>query len=502
MDHSLSIDIRVPGTILIANSELKIAQQQRYGLVGYNGSGKTTLLKHVHSQLSQYVLYVDQEVSATNKSVFHTVLEANAMRENLFNKLKDTSQLSLEQYNQVHEELVAIDAYKDKAIVRKLLYGLGFTLEEQEYPTHKFSGGWRMRISLAKALYIEPPLLLLDEPTNHLDINATIWLTNYLAKYKNTLIVVSHNRDFLNDVCTNIIHIFDCKLFQYSGNYDAFEKAHAQYIVTRNNKWHKVQRIVREMRNKSTPRKEVKAFLDANNDKAPSKPYRVNIYLNNIIPISVPAITITNLAFGYEADRLLLININSYININTRTCIVGKNGVGKSTFLKLLIGDIQPVTGSIDIHRRIRLGYYHQHSADVLPKQGTPIDYIRSINPKLKLREIRQHLGSIGLDGKTHVKPMHILSGGQKARVAFVGMYVKKPHIVLLDEPTNHLDIQTIDALIKTINGFNGGVIMITHNIDLIQRTDCALWELEDGYIKETYLDAYETKVWNSLADI
>lgn len=418
----------------------------------------------------------------------------------------------LEEYSELSQKLIQIGAEKDKGFLRKMLIGLGFNREEQDTPTKNFSGGWRMRISLARALYIQPSLLLLDEPTNHLDLNATIWLTDYLSsKWKNTLIIVSHDKNFLNEVSTDIIHLSQMKLTYYKGNYDTFINGYGNYLRNLEKEYIKIQKRIKEMKKKSVPKKEDKELLQKSLTSklqqiscCLQKPYRVKFFNNyELDNLSPPIIQVKGLNFGYTEDKLILYDIYLDITMGTRLAIVGKNGIGKSTLMKILLGEIKidnkDAEEIIYMNNRLRISYYHQHSSDILPLDKTPIEYVHELDPKLEQQEIRKYLGSIGLEGKLHNKPMKIFSGGQKARVVFVTLYLNKPHIIFLDEPTNHLDIETINALIESINNFEGGVVMITHNIDLIERTDCELLELEDKKLYKTDIEEYQQDILEEI---
>lgn len=506
------ISLEIGGRFLLKDTDFKIADNHKYGLIGRNGSGKTTLLNRISNFSLKGMPKVDclcvkQEVPGNMKTVFDTVLEANESRNKLIRKYKSLKNMvensdsfsdsTLEEYNNVHEDLISIGADKDEGFVRRVLSGLGFKKDEQDRPTLEFSGGWRMRVSLAKALYMKPKLLLLDEPTNHLDLNATIWLTDYLSGYKGTLIVVSHDRKFLNEVCTDIIHLSQQRLAYYKGGYDGFLKGYEQNLKHLEKEWKKVEKRVKEMRKKGTPKNTVNEFIEGNIDKKPPKPYRVRIWNDYDLGfINPPVIKVDNLTFGYRSDQILLDGISFDINLDTRIAIVGKNGVGKSTLIKQILSqERDSLDRTIVMDNRVRVGYYSQHSSESLPLNKTPIEHLHDVKPELKIQEARKYLGSIGLEGNLHSKPIKSLSGGQRVRVAFVTLYLNEPHVIFLDEPTNHLDIETIDALIKSIEDFKGGVVMITHNIDLIERTECEIMELENAKLRSTSLEDYEQKV-------
>lgn len=508
------VDIRVPGKTLIKESDIRFAYGRKYGMIGINGSGKTTLLKSlvnhtfkIHSQLDIY--YVEQEIPASQKTVYESVIESNSKRCTLLMEQLQLSQLlenddcptdTMKQYTQISEQLVLLNADKDESIVRKILHGLGFSTAEQNMETSSFSGGWRMRISLARALYLQPTILLLDEPTNHLDLNAAIWLTDYLANnWSHTLVVVSHNKDFINEVCTDVIHLYEHKLSYYKGNYDSYKIAFKQYITHRESEWAKLQRKVTELRNKSTPRKDITTFIEKSNVLQPLKPYTVNILFPSITTINNPAIEFNDVTFGYTKDKLIYNNLNFAINMDSRITIVGKNGVGKSTLLKLIATQLTPINGEILHNSRLKLGYYHQHSIEQLPLNNTPIEYIETIDPNLSVQIIRKYLGSIGLEGSVHNNKINTLSGGQKARVTLIALFVLKPHIILFDEPTNHLDIETIESLVKSISTYEGGVIMVTHDIDLIVKTNSELWEIKQSEIIKTTYESYRAQILDSI---
>lgn len=516
-----NISLNVPGKHLLLDTDLVINFGSKYALIGWNGSGKTSLLKAIDQRnwnipQDEHIFYVEQEVSANpNLTVFQMVLDANTKRRLLieqYNNLKDLventdnpTEDDFNQYQLAMQQLKAIDADKDESIVRYILYGLGFNENDQNRPTSEFSGGWRMRISLARALYLKPNLLLLDEPTNHLDLNATIWLTNYLSKqWKNTLITISHDKHFINDVCDNVIHLYMKKLTYYKGNYDNFLKTFDENKRHTEKEWAKIENKVKEMRKKSMRKQEVDKYIEDNKHLEPPKPYKVRMIFSNVNLLKSPVVQIEDLSFSYDSDEsnLLFNDINTTIDMDSRISIVGKNGVGKTTFIKVVLGMLKPLSGSVNIDKRATIGYYHQHSAEILPPNLSAVEYLLSIDPTIEEKTARHYLGSIGLEGNLHNSLVSTLSGGQKARVVFASLFVQKPHIIFLDEPTNHLDLETIDALIEAINNFNGGVVMITHNIDLINRTNCNLWEFENGNIYETDYDEYYEKVIDEINEL
>lgn len=494
-----NFSISTPKKQIFESTNLTLSYGNKYGLVGPNGKGKTTLLNHISKRVFPInekldILHVEQEVEASDRKVINVVLDANTKRvkiekeinflEQKMDLIEDDNKATemFEKINELREELIFIGSEKDESKVRKILYGLGFSSDEQDKSTSSFSGGWRMRISIAKALYMEPTLLLLDEPTNHLDLNAVIWLTNYLINWKKTLLIVSHNQYFLNDVCSHIYHINALKLDLYKGNYFMFQKSLKQKRKNDEKEWTKIEKKVKEMKNKSETKKKIQEFLDNCGIKRPEKEYIVNISFGESSQLIGKIFSVDNVSFSYNNDKVILQNIDFGIDLDSRITIVGPNGAGKSTFINLLVGNLEPTSGEIYRNRGIKIAYYNQHFVDVLPMDMNPIDFLRS-KKDLPEQEIRKKLGTIGLEPSAHLKLMSELSGGQKSRVVLVSCQLSDPHLLIMDEPTNHLDIESINGLIDAINDFDGGVILVSHDMELITRTDCVMWVCENKQI-------------------
>jgi ATP-binding cassette subfamily F protein 1 len=531
-----NISVLVPGKTLIEKANLNIIFGQKYGLVGNNGIGKSTLLKQMFDRVVPVekhidMFYVSQDLEFDgDKTVYEIVLEANRKRLKLTTRLQEIHSLLdlndvddvddeegnddklLREQEAIEEKLRSMDYMKDDSIIRKILFGLGFSNSEQNTKYSQFSGGWKMRVSLARGLYMKPTLLMLDEPTNHLDLNAVIWLTNFLAhEWKKGLIIVSHDTYFLNEVCTNIIHVCDKSLNYYKGNYDAYKRQYGQHIKELEKKWKIVENKVKEMQKKNLPKRDVQKYLQDNISLKPPKPYYVNIRFQETLPIKWPSLALKDVYFSYshhndhnqnnnqndngdDNSEYLFEDISLSLCEGDKITIVGQNGVGKSTLLNLLMGTINPTSGDIIRDQRLRIGFYNQHITDILPPTMTPVQYLQTVNRELTDIAARQVLGNSSLPGSLHLQEISTLSGGQKARVVIASLTVSQPHILLLDEPTNHLDVETIDSLTNAINEFNGAVIMVTHNVDMIQKTNSIIYELRDKELVETNFDDYSSR--------
>jgi ATP-binding cassette subfamily F protein 1 len=369
------------------------------------------------------------------------------------------------------------------------LNGLGFIGDLQDKKVSEFSGGWRMRVSLAKALFIQPKLLMLDEPTNHLDLDAVLWLDHYLSEeYPHTIIVVSHDADFLDSVCTDIIWVNNKKLNAYKGGYTEFSKMRAQQYVTAENQWDQFQRALKNCKTKQEKEACEKKYAHV------EKPidYRVKFILKGQgADRAMGGITMSEVNFSYNIEKnfgkFLLNNIEFGADCGSRICVVGANGTGKSTFLKLLTGELEPTEGEIRRTPGLKVQLFSQHFEEGLDLNMTPVDFILKIAHQAKDERVvtsehaRQCLGRYGLSSESHLKLIGHLSGGQKARVAFAMLGLAAPHVLVLDEPTNHLDIETVEALISALKAYTGGVIMVTHDARLVEQVECDLWICERG---------------------
>ncbi|XP_006875701.1 PREDICTED: ATP-binding cassette sub-family F member 1 isoform X2 [Chrysochloris asiatica] len=528
--------ISAHGKELFVNADLYIVAGRRYGLVGPNGKGKTTLLKHIANRALSIppnidVLLCEQEVVADETPAVQAVLRADTKRLKLLEEerrlqgqLEQGDDAAAERLEKVYEELRATGAAAAEAKARRILAGLGFDPEMQNRPTQKFSGGWRMRVSLARALFMEPTLLMLDEPTNHLDLNAVIWLNNYLQGWRKTLLIVSHDQGFLDDVCTDIIHLDAQRLHYYRGNYMTFKKMYQQKQKELLKQYEKQEKKLKELKagGKSTKQaeKQTKEALtrkqqkcrrknqDEESQEAPEllkrpKEYTVRFTFPNPPPLSPPVLGLHGVTFGYEGQKPLFKNLDFGIDMDSRICIVGPNGVGKSTLLLLLTGKLTPTRGEMRKNHRLKIGFFNQQYAEQLRMEETPTEYLQH-GFNLPYQDARKCLGRFGLESHAHTIQICKLSGGQKARVVFAELACREPDVLILDEPTNNLDIESIDALGEAINEYKGAVIVVSHDARLITETNCQLWVVEEQSVSQIDGDFedYKREVLEALGEV
>ena len=500
------VSVTVNGKTLFQNTAVKFSAGSRYGLMGPNGRGKSTILRLMSTHqlpvpegLDILLVEQEQEFHASELSAVEAVIQSHkqqqeylAEAEMLRNKADMTDE-ELERLQFLEDELQVMGAEQAESKARRILFGLGFPTEWHDRPTTSFSGGWRKRIALASAVFIEPDVLLLDEPTNHLDLNAVIWLDQYLAeqysesaKKKKTLIVVSHDAGFLDSVCSHMVLIENFKLHYFGGGYGKFaaqvNAMHAEYDKKFETYEKQIKAKRAEKGGMSSEQIEDWIRQQVNNGRMEEeflnrrKKYVVSF------PLRCPGIErdaclvkLDDVAFNYPGGPELFRGVSCSLWADSRITLCGPNGIGKSTLLNLMTGGLEPTAGHVNVNRQMRIGRYNQHFVDKLPLEKTPVEIVQSfgIDTETAARSV---LGRFGLEGIVHHNQVATLSGGQKARVAFAAIAVEKPHFLLLDEPTNHLDVEAIEALCAAINNFEGGVLVVTHDSRLITQTNMAIW--------------------------
>ena len=526
------VDISFGANIVLEQTKLTIQFGEHYGLIGKNGIGKTSLLNAIINRQLKIpdrldMIYVKQEEPESDTVVLDALLSSDPV---MFAKSKRLTELEImidtdeSVSDAIIEELdvlsreIGSDGSRAKVRAQKILSGLGFNITDQQKEVKLFSGGWRMRISLAKALFMNPTLLILDEPTNHLDLHANLWLTSYLKSYKKTILVVSHDQYFIDEVCTTIIHIHNKKLYYYTGNYDKFQRQLQLETDKLQKDWKLASKKVDAMRKKNKTAKAINEYLKANKIVRPEKKYEVIIKFIEPNVLKGNFLNMEDIKFGYnvssasvtgpnelsgtsdDSGNLIYKDLNLEIKSNSRIAIVGKNGIGKSTLLKLVTNEIEPLGGSIVRNSALKIGYYNQHFEDSMPMNSTGVEFIQGLNTDIDLTTSHKYLSMFGLEPIHHKTLIGSLSGGQKARVKLASFGVIKPHLLVLDEPSNHLDIVAIESLIGALNSYAGAILIVTHNFDLITKLNCELWVVdEDGL--NPYQGSYDEYICDVVGD-
>jgi ATP-binding cassette subfamily F protein 2 len=510
--HPLARDIKIDnfsvtfyGAELLQDTKLELSVGNRYGLMGVNGCGKSTLMaclgnREVPIQDHIDIYYLAREIPASEKTALEAVMQADEERIKL-EKLAETLALqddeeSQDYLMQVYERLDDLGADTAESRAAHLLMGLQFTPAMQNKKCKDFSGGWRMRVALARALFLKPHLLLLDEPTNHLDLEACVWLEEELKTYPTILLIVSHSQDFLNGVCTSIMHMDQRKLKIYGGNYDQFMKTRSEVMEAQMKQYNWEQDQIAHMkeyiarfghgsaklaRQAQSKEKTLAKMVSEGLTEKVSTDRTVSFCFYDCGKIPPPVIMVQNVSFRYNDDTPYIYkNLEFGMDLDTRLALVGPNGAGKSTLIKLIYGDLIPTEGMVRRHNHLKLGLYHQHLHELLEMDLSPLDYMMKKFPEFKERdEMRKVIGRYGITGKAQTAPIKQLSDGQKCRVVFAWLSWQMPHMLLLDEPTNHLDMETIDALADAIKNYEGGVVLVSHDFRLIDQVAKDIWICE-----------------------
>jgi ATP-binding cassette subfamily F protein 3 len=476
----------------------------KVGLIGRNGVGKSTLFKLILGQLhagddeislpkSARIGSVDQEHPATPDSLLDTVLEADEERHGLLTRLETAEP---EDMGEIWGRLIEIDSDAAPAKASEILSGLGFSQEDLQRPMAEFSGGWRMRVALAAALFAEPDMLLLDEPTNYLDLEGALWLEARLQKYPHTALIVSHDRELLNNSCTHMLHLAGGKLELYTGGYDDFEKRRAE----------KARLQLSAKAKQDAERAHLQSFVDRFKAKA-SKAAQAQSRMKRLAkmepvsttieervapftlpspprPLPPPLIRLERANVGYEEGRPILKNLNLRMDLDDRIGLLGVNGAGKSTFAKMIAGALNVQTGELHRDKKMRVGWFHQHQIEAMDPVDTPLEIIRRAMPDASESSRRSKLAQFGLGFDKQETTVANLSGGERARLLLNMVAMDAPHMLILDEPTNHLDIDSRRALLDALNDYEGAVILITHDRSLMELVADRLWLAADGTVK------------------
>jgi ATP-binding cassette subfamily F protein 3 len=500
-----NLTYKIGSRTLIEDSSVNVMDGWKVGLIGQNGTGKSTLFKLIAGELHadagtislsqrQRFGMVRQDIEDTETPLIDMVINAHEEMSALM-KATETEE-DPNKLGDIYARLIELDAYAAPSKAAILLTGLGFKDHQLYEPFSSFSGGWRMRVALAAALFVEPDFLLLDEPTNHLDLEAIMWLETYLSNYPHTLMVISHDRELLNKCIDHVIHIDKQKLVAYTGNYDTFERERAAKIGVQQKMFEKQQ----------AQRAHMQAFVDrfrASAAKAAQAQSRIKalermdlvdeVMMERAVrftfpspeKLSPPLIAIRHVDVGYTEGKPIVRKIHENIDTDDRIALLGANGNGKSTMMKLIAGKLSPMQGEMVRSGKLRIGYFSQHQTEELDVNSTPFQEMARLT-KQKTGDYKEHivravLGAFGFSKNLADNPISSLSGGEKARLLFAFMSFDKPHLLLLDEPTNHLDMEAREALVQALNNYDGAIVIVSHDPIMVERVADRLWLVKDG---------------------
>ena len=504
--------------VLLENANARIDIGQRVGIIGRNGTGKSSLFALLRSELhadagdviipAHWVLaHVAQEMPETDESALDYVLAGDAELVELNAELARAEQADDgTQIAHCHAELARIDAYSAPARAAQLLNGLGFAQNLQSNPVSSFSGGWRMRLNLARALMCRSDLLLLDEPTNHLDLDTVLWLEQYLKSHSATQLIISHDRDFLDALCTHTIEVAQQTLTSYKGNYSQFERTRAERLLQQQAQYAQQQRHIAHLqsyidrfRAKATKARQAQSrikALDRLELIAPAhldSPFTFEFAELNDLPN--PLMQTDGISLGY-GDQPLLQKVAFSIQSHDRIGLLGMNGAGKSTLIKALAQELTPQTGTITTAQNLRIGYFSQQHLDTLREDESPLWHMQKLAPDENWQILRNYLGGFHFQGERVTESIRDFSGGEKARLALALLIWQKPHLLLLDEPTNHLDLDMRHALTVALQQFNGALIVVSHDRSLLANCVDDFWLVADGTVKPFEGDLDDYRAW------
>lgn len=502
--------------MLIDESTFTIHRGHKVGITGANGTGKTTLFQLILGELTQdagdfdmpsnlTIAHVAQEVLATDRNAVDFVIDGDTELRRLQLQLERSGSDGIKQA-ELHAAIEVADGYTAESRASTLLNGLGFNKEQLKQEVQSFSGGWRMRLNLAQALMCRSDVLLLDEPTNHLDLDAVIWLESWLKRYEGTLLLISHDREFLDNVVTEVAHIEQQNLRLYTGNYSQFERIRAEHLSSQQSAFEKQQReiahmndFVRRFRAKATKAKQAQSRIKALERLEHIAPAHVDSQFNFAFKepdkLPDPLLRIKEASVGYT-DIALLNKIKLELHKDARIGLLGPNGAGKSTLIKMLAGELDPMGGEFHFAKDLNIAYFAQHQLDQLHLNETPLDHLQHLDPFASESDLRNFLGGFGFQGDRVFDQVEPFSGGEKARLVLAMLVYTRPNLLLLDEPSNHLDIEMRHALTVALQEFSGGIVLISHDRHLLKMACDTLLLVNDGKVEEFDGDVDSYPAW------
>ena len=499
------ITVRLGGRTILDRATAALPPRSRVGLIGRNGAGKSTLMKVMIGQIEAddgsidmprktRIGYIAQEAPSGQTTPIDAVLAADTERAALLAEAEHCH--DPDRVGEIHDRLIAIDAYTAEARAARILVGLGFDADMQQRPLDSYSGGWKMRVALAALLFSEPDLLLLDEPSNHLDLEATLWLESFLKSYPAMMVVISHERDLLNNVVDNILHLEGGKVTLYAGGYDSFERQRAERIA----------QLAAARANQDAQRAKLQDYVARNSARASTAKQAQSRakMLAKMQPIAAmaedptlsfdfpspdelkpPLVTLDMAAVGYTADKPILRRLNLRLDPDDRIALLGRNGNGKTTLARLLAAQLAPMEGDMAKSGKMRVGYFTQYQVEELHGDDTPLEHMTRVMTGKTPAAVRAQLGRFGFSGDRAVTKVGKLSGGERARLALALITRDAPHMLILDEPTNHLDVDAREALVQALNAYDGAVVIVSHDRHMIELTADRLVLVDDGTAQE-----------------
>ncbi len=498
------ITVRLGGRTILDGASASLPPGSRVGLIGRNGAGKSTLVRVIAGMLEPddgtadmprgaRLGYIAQEAPSGTATPFDTVLAADTERAALM--IESETSEDPDRLGDVYERLIAIDAYTAPMRAAQILLGLGFDEDMQQRPLDSFSGGWKMRVALAALLFSQPDLLLLDEPSNHLDLEAVMWLEDFLVGYKATIVVVSHERDFLNNVVDHILHLQNGKIQLYPGGYDSFERQRAERMA----------QLAAAKANQDIQRAKLQDYVARNSARASTAKQAQSRQkmLAKMQPIAElandpslsfdfpdptelrpPLITLDMASVGYSETPILK-RLNMRLDPDDRVALLGRNGNGKTTLARLLAAQLAPMDGEMSSSGKMKVGYFTQYQVEELDADDTPLEHMTRIMKGASPAAVRAQLGRFGFSGDKAVGKVGKMSGGEKARLALALITRDAPHMLILDEPTNHLDVDAREALVQALNAYTGAVVLVSHDRHMLEMTADRLVLVDNGTAKE-----------------
>jgi len=508
-------------TRLLEEANLNIHSGWKLALVGANGAGKTSLFKLLLGELQadagevslpsrKQIAHMAQEVSSSNRSALEYVLDGDLHLREIQTSLAKAEAEHSPAVGALHAELEAIDGYRAESRAHQLLDGLGFAPGDANRPVNAFSGGWRIRLNLAQALMSRSDLLLLDEPTNHLDLDATLWLENWLRNYPGTLILISHDRTFIDAVASHVVHLYQRQLSLYKGNYSAYERMRAERLAQQQAAFSKqqeriaqIENFVRRFKAKASKAKQAQSrikelermeMISAAHIDSP-----FTFRFDSSEKLSSPLLSLYQADLGYPGAQILG-GIKLSLVPGQRIGLLGRNGAGKSTLVKSLVGDLPLLSGSRQGGEHLSVGYFAQHQLEALDLDASAMLHLQRMDSKATEASLRSFLGSFGFSGDDALEPIRRFSGGEKARLALALIAWTKPNLLLLDEPTNHLDLEVRHALTLALQSFEGAIILVSHDRHLLANTVDQFLLVADGKVEEFAGDLNDYHAWLASA--